>query len=136
MHVMPKKIDPAVKETCVRQMLEHLPEYSSLTTAAEVVARREELGKETVRRWVVQAQIDGGHRQGATSEELAEIKELKAKVRRLEEDNKTLRRASIFFAGGTRPPESPDRRADLPRVGASQPDSRSPNQPRSGSLRR
>jgi transposase len=99
MHVMSKKIDPAVKETCVRQVLEHLPEYTSLTTAAEVVARREGLGKETVRRWVVQAQIDGGHRQGATSEELAEIKELKAKVRRLEEDNEILRRASIFFAG-------------------------------------
>ena len=30
---------------------------------------------------------------------LAEIKELKAKVRRLEEDNEILRRASIFFAG-------------------------------------
>ena len=82
---MPKKIDPKVKERCVRQVLEHLPEYPSLTAAAEAVARREGLGKETVRRWVVQAQIDGGQRQGATSEELAEIKELKAKVRRLEE---------------------------------------------------
>jgi transposase len=52
-----------------------------------------------VRGWVVQAQIDGRQRQGATSEELAEIKDLKAKVRRLEEDNEILRRASIFFAG-------------------------------------
>ncbi|MBC9734015.1 transposase [Nocardioides sp. zg-578] len=96
---MPKKIDPQVKERCVRQVLEHLPEYSSLTAAAEVVARREGLGKETVRRWVIQAQVDGGQRQGATSDELAEIRELKAKVRRLEEDNEILRRASIFFAG-------------------------------------
>ncbi|WP_224275797.1 hypothetical protein [Nocardioides lacusdianchii] len=47
----------------------------------------------------MQAQIDGGQRQGATGEELAEIKDLKAKVRRLEEDNEILRRASIFFAG-------------------------------------
>ncbi len=67
----------------MRQVLEHQGEYSSLTAAAAVVARREGLGKETVRRWVVQAQIDGGQRQGATSEELAEIKDLKAKVRRL-----------------------------------------------------
>lgn len=96
---MPKKIDPKVKERCVRQVLEHLPEYPSLTAAAEVVARREGVGKETVRRWAVQAQIDGGQRQGATSEELAEIRELKARVRRLEEDNEILRRASIFFAG-------------------------------------
>ncbi len=99
---MPKKIDPTVKERCVRQVLEHLPEYPSLTAAAEAVARREKVGKETVRRWVVQAQIDGGQRQGPTTEELAEIKELKAKVRRLEQDNEILRQASIFFAG--RPP--------------------------------
>lgn len=37
-------IDPQVKERCVRQVLEHLPEYPSLTTAAEVVARREGQG--------------------------------------------------------------------------------------------
>ena len=71
---MPKKIDPKVKERCVRLVQEHQGEYSSLTAAAEAVARREGLGKETVRRWVVQAQIDGGQRQGATSEELAEIR--------------------------------------------------------------
>lgn len=96
---MPKRIDSKVKERCVRLVLDHLQEYPSLTAAAEAVARREGVGKESVRRWVVQAQIDGGGRQGATSEELGEIKKLKAKVRRLEEDNEILRRASIFFAG-------------------------------------
>ena len=96
---MPKKIDPRVKERCVRQVLDHLAEYPSLTAAAEAVARRENVGKESVRRWVIQAQIDGGQRQGPTSDELAEIKELKAKVRRLEQDNEILRQASIFFAG-------------------------------------
>lgn len=96
---MPKKIDAKVKERCVRLTLEHLAEYPSLTAAAEAVARREGVGKESVRRWVLQAQIDGGQRQGASSQELAEIRELKAKVRRLEEDNEILRRASIFFAG-------------------------------------
>ena len=99
MRTVPKKIDPKVKERCVRLVLDHLQEYATLTAAAEAVARREGVGKESVRRWVIQAQIDGGQRQGATSEELAEIKELKAKVRRLEEDNEILRRASIFFAG-------------------------------------
>lgn len=96
---MPKKIDPKVRERCVRMVLDHLQEYPTVTAAAEAVARREGVGKESVRRWVVQAQIDGGQRQGVTSQELAEIKELKAKVRRLEEDNEILRRASIFFAG-------------------------------------
>lgn len=96
---MPKKIDPKVRERAVRTVLDHAGEYPSLTAAAEAVARREGLGKETLRRWVLQAQVDSGARQGVTSEELAEIKELKAKVRRLEEDNEILRRASIFFAG-------------------------------------
>ena len=96
---MPKRIDPKVKQRCVRLVLDHLQEYPSLTAAAKPAARREGVGKESVRRWVVQAQIDGGQRQGATSEELAEIKALKAKVRRLEDDNEILRRASIFFAG-------------------------------------
>src|SRR3989337_2162586 len=69
----------------------------ALTAACESVARREGVGPESVRRWVRQAQVDSGQRQGVSSQELAEIKELKAKVRRLEEDNEILRRASIFF---------------------------------------
>jgi transposase len=99
MRIVPKRIDAKVKERCVRLVLDHLQEYPTLTAAAAAVARREGVGKESVRRWVIQAQIDGGQRHGATSEELAEIKKLKAKVRRLEEDNEILRRASIFFAG-------------------------------------
>jgi transposase-like protein len=70
---MPKKIDQKVKERCVRQVLDHLQEYPSLTAAAEAVAKREGVGKESVRRWVIQAQVDSGDRQGPTSEELAEI---------------------------------------------------------------
>ena len=100
---MPKKIDPMVKERCVRQVLDHLAEYPTLTAAAEAVARREGVGKESVRRWVMEAQIDGGQRQGSSSAELAEIRELKSRVRRLEEDNEILRRASIFFAGALDP---------------------------------
>ena len=96
---MPKKIDPKVKERCVQQMLEHVLEYPNPTAAADVVANRNGVGGETVRRWYLQALVDSGQRRGATSEELVEIKELRAKVRRLEEDNDILRRASIFFAG-------------------------------------
>jgi transposase len=99
MCAMPKKIDEEVKARAVRLVLEHQSEYPSLTAAAAAVARQVGVGKESVRRWVVQAQVDGGQREGVTSEELAEIKALRAKVRRLEEDNEILRRASIFFAG-------------------------------------
>jgi transposase-like protein len=96
---VPKIIDPKLRERCLQQMLEHAHEYPNPTAAAAVIAKRNGVGKETVRRWYLQAQIDGGERQGATTAELSEIKELKAKVRKLEEDNDILRRASIFFAG-------------------------------------
>jgi transposase-like protein len=55
-----------------------------------------------VRRWVVDAEIDVGTRPGLTSTEHAEIKALKAKVRRLEEDNAILKATTTFFCLGAR----------------------------------
>ena len=95
---MPKKIDPAVKERALRMVSEHRGEYSSLTACCDQVGRRLGLGRETVRRWAVQANIDAGARPGVSSEKSAEIKRLKAENRRLTEDLEILRRASIFFA--------------------------------------
>lgn len=76
---MPKKIDEELKARAVRLVQDHQGEYSSLTAAAAVVAKQLGVGKECVRRWVLQSQIDGGQRAGASTEELAEIKALKAK---------------------------------------------------------
>lgn len=78
-------------------MLEHVAEYPNPTAAAEVVAKRNGVGTESVHRWCGQSEVDGGQRRGATTEELAEIRELKAKVRRLEDE--ILRPATIFFTG-------------------------------------
>jgi len=96
---MPKKIDPEVQARAVRLVNDHLGEYPSLTAASAAVAKQVGVGRETVRRWVVQAQIDGGQRGGVTSEELAEIKKLKAENRRLREDVAILKAATSFFAG-------------------------------------
>lgn len=100
---MPKKIDPAVKERAVKLVLEHQGEYPSLYAAVSAVARQQRLGVESLRRWVNQALVDAGDRRGPTTEELAEIKELKAKLRRLEEDLEIATKASIFFAGALDP---------------------------------
>ena len=96
---MPKRIDPAVKERAVKLVLEHQAEYPSLFAAITAVAKQQRLGTESLRRWVNQALVDGGERRGATTEELAEIRELKAKVRRLEEKLEIATKASVFFAG-------------------------------------
>jgi transposase len=99
MCTMPKKIDPAVRERVMRTIAEHRSEYATPTELAKVIAARERLGRETVRRWIVQYDIDAGTRPGVSSEEHAEVKALKAKVRRLEEDNAILKAATVFFAG-------------------------------------
>jgi transposase-like protein len=96
---MPKKISPEVKDRAVRMVLEHQQDYPSVTAAAQAVARQLNLGRETVRRWVVQAEIDGGGRPGMTSAEHAEIKRLKAENRRLRESVEILQAATVFFAG-------------------------------------
>lgn len=96
---MPKKVDPALKDRALRMVADHRADYGSTTAVATAVADQLGIGKETVRRWVVQADIDAGDRPGTSSEESAEIRKLRAENRRLREDNEILRRASIFFAG-------------------------------------
>ncbi|MPV38354.1 hypothetical protein GB881_15125 [Georgenia subflava] len=96
---MPKKIEPAVKERAVRMVKDHRADYESLTAVCKVVAERLGLGRETVRRWAVQADVDAGTRPGVTSEENAEMKRLKAENKRLREDVEILRAATTFFVG-------------------------------------
>lgn len=96
---MPKKIDQALRDRAVRLVLEHRAEYPSTSKAVAAVARQEGVGAESLRRWVVQAEIDAGTREGQTSEEHAEIKRLKTENRRLREDVAILKAATTFFAG-------------------------------------
>ena len=96
---MPRKFDPATKERARRMIAEQAAEVGSVTKACELVSAKLGIGKETLRGWAKQAQIDAGNRAGATSEELTQIRDLKAKVRSLEEENAILRSAATFFAG-------------------------------------
>ena len=64
---MPKGIDRVLRERAVRLVREHRSEYKSLTAASAAVARQVGVGHEPVRRWVLQAEIDGGSRDGVTS---------------------------------------------------------------------
>lgn len=96
---MPRKIDPALRDRAVRLVREHRLEYPSLTAASAAVARQVGVGHESVRRWVMQADIDDGTRDGVTSLDHAEVKKLRAENARLREDVAILRAATSFFAG-------------------------------------
>jgi transposase-like protein len=79
-------------------LLDRLDEYPSAWAAAQALGPKLGVGSESLRKWVLQAQIDQGQRSGPSSDELAEIKRLRAENRDLKEANEILKAASIFFA--------------------------------------
>jgi len=78
--------------------LDRLDEYGSAWAVAQALGPKLGVGPETLRKWVIRAQTDAGHRSGPISEELAEIKRLKKENAELREVNDILRAASVFFA--------------------------------------
>ncbi len=96
---MPKKIDPAVRDRAVRLVREHQAEYPTQFAAIKAVAAQVGASRESVRRWVAQAEIDAGARPGISSEEHAEIRRLKAENKQLREDVQILKAATTFFVG-------------------------------------
>jgi transposase len=66
------------------------------------VARDFDLVESAVRRWVEQAEIDSGKRDGLTSDEREELSRLRRENRRLQADVDLLKRATAFFAKETR----------------------------------
>jgi len=95
---MPKKFPPEVRDRAVRMTLDRLSEYPTVYAACSALAPKLNVGVETLRKWVVQAQVDAGVKTGPTSVELEEIRKLKAENRDLKESNEILKAASIFFA--------------------------------------
>lgn len=100
---MARKIDPALRERAVRLVRERRSEYPSLTAASATVARQVGVGYESVRRWVLQADIDDGARDGVTTAEHAGSKKLKAENNRLRDEAATLTAATTLIGGNSTP---------------------------------
>ena len=66
------------------------------------ICRDMDLVESAVRRWVAQAEVNDGRRDGMTSTEHEEIAALRKRVRVLEEEREILKKAARFFAAETR----------------------------------
>ena len=68
------------------------------TAHSEPQAAKLGMTNETLRKWVRQAEIDGGARPGVSSAEAERVKELERENRELRRANEILKAASVFFA--------------------------------------
>ena len=72
----------------MRMVAEVKADYPSEWAAIGAVAQKLGIGSsETLRKWIRQAEVDGGTRPGVTSEESAEIRRLKREVAELRRAN-------------------------------------------------
>lgn len=88
---MPRKFPPEFKRDVVavaRRGTIPIPE----------VAADFDISEASVRRWMAQADIDDGLKDGLTTSEQNEIVQLRRDKRRLEMENEILRRAAAYFA--------------------------------------
>src|SRR5258708_31960192 len=82
------------KDQAVRLVRRVRAETGELHGAVQRVAGQLGYGVESVRSWVKQAEIDGGHGAGTTSAEAARIKQLEQENKELRRANEILKRAS------------------------------------------
>jgi transposase len=93
-----KRYPPELKERAVRMVLETISETGERHGVVGRIARQLGIGDQSLRTWVAQAEIDGGKRQGLTSEERLELKRLQRENKELKRSNEILKAASAFFA--------------------------------------
>jgi transposase len=96
MSAVPKKFPPEFKRDVVT-----VARRGGLTLAE--VAADFDVSPESIRRWMKQADVDDGVKDGLTTTEQQEVVRLRRENRRLEMEVEILRRATAYFAKDAAP---------------------------------
>jgi len=92
------RYSPELRERAVRMVFDHAHEHPSQWATIRSVAEKLGCTVEALRRWVRQAERDGGKRPGLTTDERQQLKQLQRENCELKRANEILRKASAFFA--------------------------------------
>ena len=93
-----KKFPPEMRERAVRLVFEQQDAHESQWAAIVSIAEKMGCTAETLRKWVRQAERDGGQRPGLTTSERERMKQLERENFELKRANEILRKASAYFA--------------------------------------
>jgi transposase len=86
-----------VRERAVRLVFDHQDEYPTQWAAISSIADKSGMTRETLRRWVREAEVEAGRRPGLNSEERTRVRDLEREVRELRRANEILKAAAAFF---------------------------------------
>lgn len=87
-----------LQERATRMVLDEFDRGGQQLGVVTRVAKQLGVGSESLRKWVRQAEIDGGRRPGLRSLDQERIVALEKEVRELRRANEILKAASAFFA--------------------------------------
>ena len=94
----PRKYPDELRERATRMAVEARQDPATRAGALARIAKQLGINPETLRNWVTQAEIDGGVRPGATTDDAQRIAQLERENRELRRANEILKTASAFFA--------------------------------------
>lgn len=93
-----RKYPDELRERAIRLTVEARKDPADRAGACKRIGEQLGINPETLRGWVVQAEVDQGTRPGTTSSDTQRLLELEKENRELRRANEILRTASAFFA--------------------------------------